>query len=123
MPVLAEYSFEETAIRQDLTDLNFVTIDSETTEDMDDALTIKPILENQQQIGWKLSVAVADPTAYIPLDSQIEADAKQRCFTNYLPGFNIPMLPRELSDDLCSLMENEKRPALVCEIETDMQVL
>ncbi|MFU2130992.1 exoribonuclease II [Gallibacterium anatis] len=118
---LAEYPFEETTIRQDLTDLNFVTIDSETTEDMDDALTIKPILENQQQIGWKLSVAVADPTAYIPLDSQIEADAKQRCFTNYLPGFNIPMLPRELSDDLCSLMENEKRPALVCEIETDMQ--
>lgn len=118
---LDTYPFEESIIRQDLTELNFITIDSETTEDMDDALCIEPILQNDQQIGWKLAVAVADPTAYIPLDSQIEADAKQRCFTNYLPGFNIPMLPRELSDDLCSLVAGEKRPALVCFIETNLQ--
>ena len=39
-----------------------------------------------------------------------------------MPGFNIPMLPRELSDELCSLMANETRPALVCYIETDLQV-
>ena len=66
-------------------------------------------------------VAIADPTAYIALHSQIEKDAKQRCFTNYLPGFNIPMLPRELSDELCSLKPHETRPALVCYIETDLQ--
>ncbi|OBW94684.1 exoribonuclease II [Gallibacterium salpingitidis] len=118
---LTTYPFEETEIRQDLTALDFVTIDSETTEDMDDALFITPIVQDGTQTGWKLAVAVADPTAYIPLDSQIETDAKQRCFTNYLPGFNIPMLPRELSDDLCSLVEGEKRPALVCFIETDLQ--
>ncbi|MFC0309644.1 exoribonuclease II [Gallibacterium trehalosifermentans] len=118
---LDQYPFEETTIRQDLTDIDFVTIDSESTEDMDDALAISPLMQNGAQSGWKLAVAVADPTAYIPLDSQIEIDAKQRCFTNYLPGFNIPMLPRELSDDLCSLVEGEKRPALVCFIETDLE--
>ncbi|HBO37478.1 MAG TPA: exoribonuclease II, partial [Pasteurellaceae bacterium] len=105
--------------REDLTALYFVTIDSESTQDMDDALYIEPIEQNGEQTGWKLVVAIADPTAYIRSDSQIEQDAKQRCFTNYLPGFNIPMLPRELSDDLCSLKPNETRPALVCYIETD----
>ena len=89
--------------------------------DMDDALYIEPIEQNGEQTGWKLVVAIADPTAYIALDSQIEKDAKQRCFTNYLPGFNIPMLPRELSDELCSLIANETRPALVCYIETDLE--
>ncbi|OBX03931.1 exoribonuclease II [Gallibacterium genomosp. 3] len=117
---LEHYTFDETTIREDLTGIDFVTIDSETTKDMDDALSITPILQQEKQIGWKLAVAVADPTAYIPVDSQIEVDAKQRSFTNYLPGFNIPMLPRELSDDLCSLVEGENRPALVCFIETDL---
>ena len=115
------YEMLDNQTREDLTALHFVTIDSESTQDMDDALYIEPIEQNGEQTGWKLVVAIADPTAYIALDSQIEKDAKQRCFTNYLPGFNIPMLPRELSDELCSLMANETRPALVCYIETDLQ--
>ena len=115
------YEMLDNQTREDLTALHFVTIDSESTQDMDDALYIEPIEQNSEQTGWKLVVAIADPTAYIALDSQIEKDAKQRCFTNYLPGFNIPMLPRELSDELCSLMANETRPALVCYIETDLQ--
>ncbi|SMB89816.1 exoribonuclease-2 [Pasteurella testudinis DSM 23072] len=111
---LDSYTLEQTLSRHDLTDLDFVTIDAASTQDMDDALYIET-----SDNGWKLWVAIADPTAYIPLDSQIELDARQRCFTNYLPGFNIPMLPRELSDELCSLMPQQKRPALVCTIETD----
>ena len=115
------YTLLENTARQDFTELPFVTIDSESTKDMDDALYIRPITENGQQTGWQLWVAIADPTAYIATDSHIEKDAQQRCFTNYLPGFNIPMLPRELSDELCSLVPNEVRPALVCKIETDLQ--
>ena len=118
---VGHYEMLDNQTREDLTALHFVTIDSESTQDMDDALYIEPIEQNGEQTGWKLVVAIADPTAYITLDSQIEKDAKQRCFTNYLPGFNIPMLPRELSDELCSLMANETRPALVCYIETDLQ--
>ncbi|WP_281772740.1 exoribonuclease II [Haemophilus parahaemolyticus] len=121
-PVATEksYSLNDELTRQDLTDLYFTTIDSESTQDMDDALFIKPIEENGTQTGWRLVVAIADPTAYIPENSAIEKAARQRCFTNYLPGFNIPMLPRELSDDLCSLVPNAKRPALVGYIETDL---
>ncbi|TCP97677.1 exoribonuclease-2 [Cricetibacter osteomyelitidis] len=115
------YEMLDQQTREDLTALHFVTIDSESTQDMDDALYIEPINQNGEQIGWKLVVAIADPTAYIALNTQIEKDAKQRCFTNYLPGFNIPMLPRELSDNICSLVANEARPALVCYIETDLQ--
>lgn len=114
------YEMLEQKTCENLTALHFVTIDSESTMDMDDALYIEPIAQNSTQTGWKLVVAIADPTAYIALDSQIEQEAKQRCFTNYLPGFNIPMLPRELSDELCSLIANEIRPALVCYIETDL---
>lgn len=114
------YEMLDQKTREDLTALHFVTIDSESTMDMDDALYIEPITQNNEQTGWKLVVAIADPTAYIALDCQIEQEAKQRCFTNYLPGFNIPMLPRELSDELCSLIANETRPALVCYIETDL---
>ena len=116
-----QYEIQDQETRENLTALHFVTIDSETTQDMDDALYIEPITSNSEQIGWQLVVAIADPTAYISLDSQIEKDAKQRCFTNYLPGFNIPMLPRELSDELCSLKPHETRPALVCYIQTDLQ--
>ena len=115
------YEMLDQETRENLTALHFVTIDSETTQDMDDALYIEPITSNGEQTGWQLVVAIADPTAYIALHSQIEKDAKQRCFTNYLPGFNIPMLPRELSDELCSLKPHETRPALVCYIQTDLQ--
>ncbi|HHF1962832.1 TPA: exoribonuclease II [Haemophilus influenzae] len=114
------YEMLDQKTRENLTALHFVTIDSESTMDMDDALYIEPITQNSTQTGWKLVVAIADPTAYIALDCQIEQEAKQRYFTNYLPGFNIPMLPRELSDELCSLIANETRPALVCYIETDL---
>ncbi|MDE3970746.1 exoribonuclease II, partial [Glaesserella parasuis] len=121
-PVANEKSYElqDQVEREDLTHLYFTTIDSASTKDMDDALYVEPISENGTQTGWRLVVAIADPTAYIPEQSAIEKAARQRCFTNYLPGFNIPMLPRELSDDLCSLVPNEKRPALVGYIETDL---
>ena len=66
--------------RENLTALHFVTIDSETTQDMDDALYIEPITSNSEQTGWQLVVAIADPTTYIALHSQIEKDAKQLLF-------------------------------------------
>ncbi len=51
---------------------------------------------------------------WIAEGSKLDNAAKVRAFTNYLPCFNIPMLPRELSDDLCSLRANEVRPVLAC---------
>ncbi len=92
----------------DLTALPFVTIDSAKTKDMDDALCIEPNGD-----GWKLLVAIADPTGYITEDNQLDQAAAKRAFSIYLPGKDIPMLPRELSDDLCSLKEGEVRNTLV----------
>ncbi|EPJ5821070.1 exoribonuclease II [Pluralibacter gergoviae] len=96
--------------RRDLTGLDFVTIDSASTEDMDDALYAEEAADGRLH----LTVAIADPTAWIVEGSKLDKAAKVRSFTNYLPGFNIPMLPRELSDDLCSLRANEPRPVLAC---------
>jgi len=96
--------------RRDLTGLDFVTIDSASTEDMDDALYAEEAADGKLH----LTVAIADPTAWIVEGSKLDEMAKVRSFTNYLPGFNIPMLPRELSDDLCSLRPHEVRPVLAC---------
>ncbi|WLI77492.1 exoribonuclease II [Kosakonia sp. H02] len=103
--------------RVDLTALDFVTIDSASTEDMDDALYVEESADGK----LVLTVAIADPTAWIAEGSKLDNAAKIRAFTNYLPGFNIPMLPRELSDDLCSLRANEVRPALVCRMTLDSE--
>ncbi|EMA4767181.1 exoribonuclease II [Cronobacter sakazakii] len=114
---VATEMLDENLTREDLTALDFVTIDSASTEDMDDALYVEALDGDRLQ----LTVAIADPTAWIAEGSKLDNIAKVRAFTNYLPGFNIPMLPRELSDDLCSLREGVQRPALVCRmiIEAD----
>lgn len=106
----ASEMLDESLAREDLTALEFVTIDSASTEDMDDALFVEALDDERLQ----LTVAIADPTAWVAEGSELDNIAKVRAFTNYLPGFNIPMLPRELSDDLCSLRPNETRPVLAC---------
>ncbi|MFP1724761.1 exoribonuclease II [Lonsdalea quercina] len=98
--------------REDLTALDFVTIDSASTEDMDDALYVR----DNGDGTLEMTVAIADPTAYVPADSELDAVARKRAFTNYLPGFNIPMLPRHLSDDICSLRPHERRPVMACRV-------
>ncbi len=98
--------------REDLTGLDFVTIDSASTEDMDDALYVTA--EGDDLV---LTIAIADPTAWVPAGSALDATARDRAFTNYLPGFNIPMLPRDLSDNLCSLRPHERRPVLACRVK------
>ena len=102
---------EEDLPREDLTALPFVTIDGASTKDMDDALYVAPHAE-----GWLLTVAIADPTAYVAPGSAIDEEAAKRAFTVYLPGRNIPMIPRTLSDELCSLKEGEPRHTLCCEL-------
>lgn len=98
--------------RVDMTDVPFVTIDGASTKDMDDALYAK----KTESGDFELTIAIADPTAYITPDSEMDKVARERGFTIYLPGRNIPMLPRDLADDLCSLIEGEQRPALCCRV-------
>ncbi|HHL2560890.1 TPA: exoribonuclease II [Yersinia enterocolitica] len=112
-PVMVESALHDANLqREDLTALNFVTIDSASTEDMDDALQV----QDNGDGSLLLTIAIADPTAYVDENSELDLIARQRAFTNYLPGFNIPMLPRDLSDNLCSLRPNERRPVVVCRV-------
>jgi exoribonuclease-2 len=102
--------------RIDLTKLPFFTIDGVNTQDMDDALYIE-----EAEDGWKLIIAISDPSAYVGEDSAMDEEAKRRAFTLYLPNFNVPMLPRDLSDRLCSLKAGEKRATLCCTVKINKE--
>lgn len=96
----------------DLTQLPFVTIDSENTRDMDDAIYIAP-----NENGWELITAIADPSKHISFDSPLEQSARARASTLYLLGQTVTMLPVDLSHDTYSLVPEQKRPALVCRMQ------
>ena len=101
----------ETGKRRDLTDLEFITIDTVKTQDIDDALYAE--ISND---GWTLFVAIADPTAYIEVDSELHRDIAARGTSAYFHGAVLPMMPEHLSQDTCALSEGSDRPALVCKI-------
>ena len=114
---LSEQSIvEQQEGRQDLRELPFVTIDSASTTDMDDALFVETTND-----GWKLKVAIADPTALIASGSALENTALRRMTTCYFPDEPLVMLPESISSQLCSLLPKVDRLALICEIEVDKQ--
>ncbi|WP_108125521.1 VacB/RNase II family 3'-5' exoribonuclease [Saccharospirillum mangrovi] len=100
--------------RSDLTDLPFVTIDGATTRDMDDALFAEEI-----DTGWLLHVAIADPSAWFETNSALDNAARKRLTTTYLPGQPLDMLPKRLAEDLCSLVPDAVRLALVFHLHVD----
>ncbi|NIH16613.1 MAG: exoribonuclease II [Buchnera aphidicola (Periphyllus lyropictus)] len=104
--------FDKNIPRKDLTNFSFITIDNNHTKDIDDAVFIK----KKKDGSFFLIVAISDTTAFISYNSKLDVIASKRSFTNYLPGLNVPMLPRFLSEDLCSLKPNKKRPVLACKM-------
>lgn len=98
--------------RRDLTALPFLTIDGADTQDMDDALHAAP-----RDGGWRLWVAIADPSAWIAPGSQLEQAVAERASAVYLPGLTVAMLPEALANERCSLQPDVERLALVCELQ------
>ncbi len=96
--------------RVDLTDLPFCTIDPPDAKDFDDAIYFD--LKTHT-----LYVAIADVSEYVPSMSHIDKEARKRGFSIYFPHIAIPMLPRELSENICSLKPNEDRLAFVYKIK------
>lgn len=92
--------------RVDLTHLPFCVIDPLDAKDHDDAI----FYDKENSL---LYVAIADVSYYVKEDCALDKDAKERGFSIYFPHKSIPMLPRELSENLCSLKENENRLAFV----------
>jgi len=108
---LATHKPLETEKRRDLSDLEFVSIDAAKTQDIDDALYAEISSD-----GWTLFVAIADPTAYIDINSDLHGEIAARGTSVYFHGDVLPMLPEELSQNTCALSEGADRPALVCKI-------
>jgi len=98
--------------RKDLRRLSTVTIDGERAKDFDDAVSIK-----LTDHGYRLWVHIADVGFYIAMDSAIDKEARQRGTSVYLPDRVIPMLPKELSEDLCSLKPGLDRLAFTVEMD------
>ena len=98
--------------RLDLTKMPFVTIDGATTKDMDDAL-----FAEKTDIGFRLSIAIADPAALIAPNSAMDIDARLRATSTYLPGQTIHMLPPRMAQNLCSLVQGFDRLALVLRVD------
>ena len=92
--------------RMDLTNLSFCTIDPVSAKDHDDAI----YFDKEKN---ELYVAIADVSEYVYLNGNIDKEAKNRGFSIYFPHKSVPMLPRELSENMCSLKENEERLAFV----------
>lgn len=109
---LALTDLEDYDSRAKLQEQPFITIDSETTRDMDDALFIQ-----NNDDGWRLSVAIADPTSSIGPNSALDRAAMHRANTAYLPGKAVTMLPEILSHKVYSLVESEERPVLLCHMQ------
>ena len=98
--------------RVDLTQLDFCTIDPVDAKDFDDAVYFD--VENST-----LYVAIADVSEYIFDMGHIDKEAKQRAFSIYFPHKSIPMLPRSLSENICSLKPDVDRLAFVFKITLD----
>jgi ribonuclease R len=97
--------------REDLRGIELVTIDGEDARDYDDAVYCE-----RSGAGWRLIVAIADVGHYVKPGSALDTEARERGTSVYFPNRVLPMLPEELSNGLCSLVPEEDRLCLCCEL-------
>ena len=105
--------------REDLRDKLLITIDPDDAKDHDDAIWAAPDEDPKNPGGWQVIVAIADVAAYVTPGSALDRGAFKRGNSVYLPDRVVPMLPERLSNDLCSLREQEERPCLAVHMVLD----
>ena len=100
--------------RKDLRDLDIITIDGEDAKDLDDAVYVE-----KSENGYKLLVSIADVSFYVKEGTELNKEAIKRGNSIYLVDRVIPMLPRKLSNNLCSLNPNEDKLTFTVEMQFD----
>ena len=111
---VAHLDAEEVARRRDFRQLPIVTIDGETARDFDDAVLVTEVAG-----GYELQVHIADVSQYVRAGTDLDLEARLRGTSVYFPDRAIPMLPQELSTDICSLRPAEDRLVLSCILQLD----
>jgi ribonuclease R len=107
----------QVARRRDFRELPIVTIDGETARDFDDAV----LVTDRPDGGYELQVHIADVAEYVSDGSDLDLEARLRGTSVYFPDRAIPMLPQELSTDICSLRPGEDRLVLSCIMQLDSE--
>lgn len=98
--------------REDWRNIALITIDPADAKDHDDAVFAMPDTDPANPGGHIVIVAIADVAAYVTPGSPMDREAYKRGNSVYFPDRVVPMLPERISNDLCSLRENEDRPAM-----------
>ena len=106
----------DTNSRADLRTISLVTIDGEDAKDFDDAVYAEQLSKKE---GWRILVSIADVSFFVKANSYLDKEARHRGNSVYLPNYVIPMLPEELSNNLCSLKPDQDRACLTVEIILD----
>jgi ribonuclease R len=101
--------------RRDYRGLRIVTIDGETARDFDDAVTVRQLANG----NYELQVHIADVAQYVTEANALDQEARLRGTSVYFPDRAVPMLPLELSTDICSLRPHLDRLVLSCVMEID----
>jgi ribonuclease R len=99
--------------REDLTHLPIVAIDPADARDHDDAIWATKRADGD---GWDAIVAIADVSFYVRPGSELDKEARARGNSVYFPDRVVPMLPEELSADICSLKQGQARAAMACHL-------
>ncbi|HVF83962.1 MAG TPA: RNB domain-containing ribonuclease [Sphingomicrobium sp.] len=98
--------------REDLRHLPIVAIDPADARDHDDAIWA----EAREDGGWNAVVAIADVSFYVRPGSHLDREARRRGNSVYFPDRVVPMLPHELSSEICSLKQGQDRAAMACHL-------